>query len=140
MDIDRTVQMSLSAKPDMTFPKGVHIGANTMIAFGAHILTHDRTRGLYVHTRIGQNCFIGGASIILPGITIGDNCVIGAGSVVTRDVPDRSLVVGNPARIIRSEIEVGRFGRFSDADERERHLRDSDPDTSSLPDKYLGLG
>lgn len=140
MDINRTVQMSLSAKPDMTFPKGVHIGAHTLVAFGVRILTHDRTRGLYIHTRIGENCFIGGGSIILPGIAIGNNCVIGAGSVVTRNVPDRSLVAGNPARIIRSEIEVGRLGRFSDADARERECRDNDPDTISLPNKYLGLG
>jgi acetyltransferase-like isoleucine patch superfamily enzyme len=140
MDIDRTVEMSLSAKPDMTFPKGVHIGAHSLIAFDVRILTHDRTRGLYLHTRIGQNCFIGGGSIVLPGIEIGDNCVIGAGSVVTRNVPDRSLVAGNPARIVRSEIEVGRLGRFSDADQRERECRDNDPETTSLPDKYLGLG
>lgn len=140
MDIDRTVQMSLSAKPDMTFPKGVHIGANTLVAFAVRILTHDRTRGLYVHTRIGENCFIGGGSIILPGIEIGNNCVIGAGSVVTSNVPDCSLVAGNPARIIRSEIEVGRLGRFSDADARERECRDNDPENILLPDKYLGLG
>ena len=110
MDIHPTVEMSMSAKPDMTFPKGVHIGAQTYVAFAVHILTHDRTRGLYAHTRIGQNCFIGGGSIILPGVTIGDNCVIGAGSVVTHDVPDRAMVGGNPARIIRAGIEVGPYG------------------------------
>jgi maltose O-acetyltransferase len=50
---------------------------------------------------IGKNCWIGGHSVILPGVTIGDNCVVGGGSVVSRDVPSNSVVVGNPARVIR---------------------------------------
>jgi len=122
MDIHPTVQFSLSAKFDRTFPIGVHVGRATYIAFNARILTHDRTRGLYLHTRIGENCFIGGNSLILPGVEIGDNCVVGAGSVVTKSVPPRSIVAGNPARIIRSDIEVGEYGRFLDADATESAL------------------
>lgn len=135
MDIHPTVDMSLSAKLDLTFPAGVHIDAYTYVAFNARIMTHDRTRGLYLHTRIGQNCFIGGQSIILPGITIGDNCVIAAGSVVTQNVPAGSVVGGNPARVIRSDIAVGRYGRFIDADDTERRLRASDPAVSALPNR-----
>jgi acetyltransferase-like isoleucine patch superfamily enzyme len=135
MDIHPTVEMSLSAKPDLTFPTGVHIGEYSYIAFNARILTHDRTRGLYLHTTVGKNCFIGGESLILPGVTIGDNCVIGAGSVVTRDVPSRSIAAGNPARIIRSEIEVGSYGRFLTADDKERQLRESDPAAAALPNR-----
>jgi maltose O-acetyltransferase len=52
--------------------------------------------------RIGNGVWIGGGSIVLPGVTIGDGCVVGAGSVVTRDLPAGSLAVGNPARIVRS--------------------------------------
>lgn len=48
---------------------------------------------------IGDNVWIGGAAIILPGVTVGDDAIIGAGSVVTRDVPPGATVVGNPARI-----------------------------------------
>jgi maltose O-acetyltransferase len=48
--------------------------------------------------RIGNNVWIGGGAIVLPGVTIGDDAVIGAGSVVTRDVPAGVVVVGNPAR------------------------------------------
>ncbi len=49
--------------------------------------------------KIGNNVWIGGGAIILPGVTVGDHAVIGAGSVVTRDVPARATVVGNPARL-----------------------------------------
>jgi acetyltransferase-like isoleucine patch superfamily enzyme len=138
MDIHPTVEMSLSAKPDRTFPKGVHIGEYSYVAFGARILTHDRTRGLYLHTYVGRNCFIGGESLILPGVRIGDNCVVGAGSVVTKDVPERSIVAGNPARIVRENIEVGPYGRFLDADDNERALRASDPAVADLPSKLPG--
>ena len=116
MDLDPTVQMSLSARLDRTFPAGVHVGARSYLAFESRILTHDRTRGLYLHTRIGENCFIGGRALILPGVTVGDGCVVGAGSVVTRDVPPGSVVAGNPARVLRSGIDVGPYGRFAEAD------------------------
>ena len=122
MDLDPTVQISLSAKLDLTFPIGVHVGAFSYLAFESRILTHDRTRGLYLHTRIGRNCFIGGRAMILPGVEIGDGCIVGAGAVVTKSVPPGSIVAGNPARILREGIEVGPYGRFTDADARESEL------------------
>ena len=42
----------------------------------------------------------GGASVLLPGVTVGENALVGAGSVVTKDVPDRAIVAGNPARVV----------------------------------------
>ncbi len=122
MDIDPTASFSLSARFDKTYPAGVHVGAWSYIAFDAAILAHDMTRGLYLHTRIGRNCFIGARSVILPGIEIGDGSVVGTGSVVTRNVPPRCVVAGNPARIIRRDIEVGPYGRFSNAEATKEKL------------------
>ena len=50
---------------------------------------------------IEDNCWIGGGVIILPGVTIGKGSVIGAGSVVTKNIPENSVAVGNPCRVIR---------------------------------------
>ncbi|MEG0958130.1 MAG: sugar O-acetyltransferase [Erysipelotrichaceae bacterium] len=50
---------------------------------------------------VGNNVWIGGGVIILPGITIGDNVVIGAGSVVTKDIPSNKIAYGNPCKVIR---------------------------------------
>ena len=77
---------------------------------GATILTHDMCRSLKCDTYIGDNCFIGGGSFILPGVSIGNNVIVGMGSVITKDVPDNCIVVGNPARIIRENIKVGKYG------------------------------
>ena len=134
-DLDETVRMSLSAKLDLTFPRGIHIGPKTYLAFGARVLSHDMTRGLYLHTRIGERCFIGGHSLILPGVTIGDGCVVGAGSVVTRDVPAGSIVAGNPAKVIDSGIAVGDYGRFDYADDNEARLRTTDADLAAMSAK-----
>jgi acetyltransferase-like isoleucine patch superfamily enzyme len=123
MDLHPSVQFSLSAHLDRTYPKGVHVGKESWVAFGATILTHDRTRGVYYDTVIGERCFIGARSIVMPGVTVGDESVVAAGAVVTKDVPPRSIVAGNPAVIIRSGIEVGPYGRFADADERTARLK-----------------
>ncbi|NOC82644.1 sugar O-acetyltransferase [Ruegeria atlantica] len=89
----------------------VMIGNDTMLGPAVQIYCAEhakdpalRARGLEVAhpVRIGENVWIGGAAIIMPGVTIGDNAIIGAGSVVTKDVPAGETVVGNPARPIRA--------------------------------------
>lgn len=107
MDIHPTADFSLSTRFDTTHPAGVHVGAESYIAFDAVILAHDTTRRTYRHTRIGKRCFIGARSIIMPGVSVGDNCIVGTGSVVTKDVPAGSIVAGNPARIIRTIDHYG---------------------------------
>lgn len=59
-----------------------------------------RTKALPI--TIGNNVWLGGGVIVLPGVTIGDNCVIGAGSVVTRSIPSNSLAMGNPCKVVRA--------------------------------------
>jgi acetyltransferase-like isoleucine patch superfamily enzyme len=115
MDIHSTASFSLSARLDKSHPKGIHIGRESYVAFEAVVLSHDMTRGLRADTYIGERCFIGGRSLILPGIRIGDQCIVGAGSVVTKNVPSHCIVAGNPAKIIRSDIQLGRGGCFPNA-------------------------
>jgi acetyltransferase-like isoleucine patch superfamily enzyme len=112
MDLHPTIEFSLSARFDKTNPRGVHVGEYSYIAFDAVILAHDRTRRLHADTRIGRHCFIGARSVIMPGVTVGDECIVGTGSVVTKDVPSRSIVAGNPAQIIKSGIPLIRYGGF----------------------------
>src|ERR1700682_2602288 len=74
IDIGEGNAISMSAKLDKTNPQGIHIGTYSVISFGAAILTHDWVNKLDRDVRIGDNCFIGAHSIILPGVTIGDGC------------------------------------------------------------------
>lgn len=55
---------------------------------------------------IGRNVWIARGAVVMPGVTIGDHAVVGAGAVVTRDVPPRSLVAGNPARVVREGLRA----------------------------------
>lgn len=115
MDIHPDTQISLKAHLDKTNPSGIHIGEGTLVAFGAVILSHDLARVLHTDTYIGRNCFIGAHAIILPGIRIGDNCIVATGSVVTKNVESNSIVGGNPARVIRTGIQTGKWGMLEDA-------------------------
>ncbi|KAF4989515.1 hypothetical protein FDECE_14681 [Fusarium decemcellulare] len=51
--------------------------------------------------RIGDDCWIGGNTTVMPGVTIGKGCTVGAGSVVTKDIPDFSVAIGSPAKVIK---------------------------------------
>ena len=110
MDIGRGCHISFTAKLDKTNPRGVHIGEETLVAFGAVILTHDYVNNRHLEVWIGKQCYIGARSIIMPGVEVGDNSIIGAASVVTKNVAPGSLVAGNPAQIIESGIKTGPLG------------------------------
>jgi len=82
------------------------IGPNCSFFSGTHPLDpflRNGTRGPESGSpiRIGEDCWLGGNVIVLPGVTIGRGVTVGAGSVVTKDVPDFVCVVGNPARILK---------------------------------------
>jgi exopolysaccharide acyltransferase PssR len=110
MEIGEGTAISTSAKLDLTNPRGIHIGMYSVITFGAAILTHDYVNDLNRDVHIGDNCFIGAHSIILPGVTIGDGCIVAAGSVVARNVPAGSLVAGNPARVVEHNVQTTHYG------------------------------
>jgi acetyltransferase-like isoleucine patch superfamily enzyme len=102
--------ISFGARLDKTNPRGIHIGKYSVVTFGAAVLAHDWVNDCYRDVRIGDNCFIGAHSIILPGVTIGDNCIVAAATVVVRDVPAGSLVTGNPARVVETGVRTTHYG------------------------------
>jgi maltose O-acetyltransferase len=88
----------------VTFGKNVFLGPNVQIYTASHPLQAlTRSKGLEsarpIH--IGDNVWLGGGAIVLPGVSIGNNTTIGAGSVVTKNIPDNVLAVGNPCKVVR---------------------------------------
>ncbi len=92
----------------------VTLGDNCLLAPNVSIYTaghalHPDSRALGyeygVEVTVGNNVWVGGNTVILPGVHIGDNVVIGAGSVVTKDIPDWSFAAGNPCKVIRAITE-----------------------------------
>lgn len=99
MDIHPSAWISTSAYVDRTNPRGIHIAAGCVIDHAAVILSHDMTRGIRAHTRIGENAVIGARAIIMPGVSIGADCEVLPGAVVTKDVPPGRRALGNPATL-----------------------------------------
>ena len=94
----------------VTIGDNVFIGPNCAIYTAGHPLDYKaRNEGLEFAKpiKIGNNVWLGGSVVILPDVTIGDNSVVGAGTVVTKDIPENTVVVGNPARVIKSIKNIG---------------------------------
>lgn len=90
----------------------IRIGSNVL--FGPHVQVYTATHPIDASERrkgtefaksitIGDDCWIGGGAIIMPGITIGDRCIVGAGAVVTKDILPDTMVVGNPAKPVTND-------------------------------------
>lgn len=95
----------------------IKIGDNVTISTNVSLITHDNSviklginaTDTFGKIQIGDNCFIGARSIVLPGVTLGKNVVVGAGSVVTKSFKEGNVVIGgNPAKII-CDIETFKY-------------------------------
>lgn len=122
----------------------ISIGNNSVLSYGAIVLAHDGSLRKYTgYTKVGKvsigsNTFIGVGSIILPGVTIGDNVIIGSGSVVTKNIPDNSVAVGNPAVVVGSVAEhVKKHKRIMDGAPLYEQMS---KETAELIEKELNQG
>lgn len=124
-DISKTGFIASDVKFDsVAYANRITLGEQTTISTGVFILVHDYSVGTAIRSirpttpgdmprvlrevKIGNNCFIGAHTIILPGTTIGDNTIVGAGSVVKGNIPAGVIVAGNPARVIKTTEEYAR--------------------------------
>lgn len=88
---------------------GIHFGSNIELGPGVSIISSNhKSDNLREHTKgkpitIGNNVWIGANCTILPEVTIGNNVIIGANSLVSKDIPDNSIAVGNPCKVIKSK-------------------------------------
>lgn len=95
----------------VTIGDNAQIAPNVSIYTAGHPIHPDSRNSGYeygIPISIGNNVWIGGNTVILPGVTIGDNVVIGAGSVVTKNIPANMIAAGNPCRVIREIVEEDR--------------------------------
>ena len=91
------------------------IAPNVAIYTAGHPVHPDTRNSAYEYGKevtIGDNVWIGGNTVVCPGVRIGDNAVIGAGSVVTKDIPDWCIAAGNPCKVIRRITETDRRKLF----------------------------
>lgn len=101
----------------VTIGDNCQLAPNVAIYTAGHPLHPVSRNSMYeygIEVTIGDNVWIGGNTVILPGIHIGSNTVIGAGSVVTKDIPDWSLAAGNPCRVIRKITEEDKKYYYKD--------------------------
>jgi acetyltransferase-like isoleucine patch superfamily enzyme len=114
VSIGTNVSIGLSAIIETAYPRLVSIGNNVSIGMRCLVIAHLRdstaaARADSRHTvRIEDDAYIGPGVIILPNVTIGQGAVVSAGSVVSRSVPPKTLVQGNPAKpVARCGVSLG---------------------------------
>lgn len=127
-------------------PYLVEIGDNVTIATSVHLITHDNSAiklfsdgtDFVGKIKIGNNCFIGSGTIILPGVSIADNTIVGAGTLLCKSIQNEGCIVaGNPGKIIgtieslkeKNSNKIFNFKGLS-SDEKKKLIMDN-------PEKYL---
>ncbi|MBP2070688.1 acyltransferase [Thermoanaerobacterium butyriciformans] len=127
-----------------TEPWIIKLGDNVHITNNVTFVTHDGGTLLFRKLQpdleitkpiiVGNDVYIGTNAIILPGVTIGNKVIIGAGAVVAKNIPDNSVVVGNPARIIKTADEY--FEKIKKESLKLGHLKGKEKDLALK--KYFG--
>lgn len=113
MKIGENVRILSDVTAFGTEPFLISIGKNCLISSQVHFVNHDGGMSVLNNLNkygrrmdklgtisIGENCFIGMNTIIMPNVKIGNNCIVGAGAIVTKDIPDNMVACGIPAKII----------------------------------------
>ena len=123
-----------------TEPWIITLGYNVHITEGVRFITHDGGTLLFRDkvpdleiTKpiiVGNDVYIGNNVIILPGVTIGNNVIIGAGAVVSKSIPDNSVAVGNPARVIKTADEY--FAKIQKESIHLGHLKGKEKDRALM--------
>jgi len=90
----------ISSMKSVVIGDGVHIAPYCAIFDGDHKMPFTKGGNICKKIEIGSETWIGSHSVILKGVTIGKNVTVGAGSIVTKDVPDNSIVIGVPAKVV----------------------------------------
>jgi maltose O-acetyltransferase len=119
LKLGHNVSIGQNVVLDPAWPWLISIGDDCTLTHGVIVLTHDASTKRHIgytkvgRVTIGRKTFIGVGSVILPNVTIGENVIVGAGSVVTKDIPDNSVAVGCPARVIKKTNEYVRYHQAS---------------------------
>lgn len=123
-----------------TEPWLISIGRNVFITNNVSFISHDGGTLLFRHLvpdleitkpiKIGCDVYIGNNVLVMPGVTIGNKVIIGAGAIVSRDIPDNSVAVGIPARVIKTTDEY--FEKIQNESLHLGHLKGEEKDRALM--------
>jgi len=152
----RTVQLFTEVFTGISLPAPAQIGPGLLIPhYGPLVINHAAVIGAncFVHhgvtigasgigerrgsPKLGDRVFIGANAVVVGPIAVGDDVMIGAGAVVTKSIPDRAIVVGNPAKIVsyRGSFDYVRYAGMEQDDARANSIALREPDERSTTER-----